>query len=362
MKIEQTSINLNNQYCPIYIGENLLQNQSLLRSYVTGRQVMIVSNETVAALYLNSLKAMYYDYQCDTSILPDGEQYKNIEQWECILHNLAFHNHHRDTTLIALGGGVIGDITGFAAACYQRGVDFIQLPTTLLAQVDASIGGKTAINHPAGKNLIGTFYQPKVVIIDLNTLDTLPEREFGAGLAEVIKTALIIDKEFFIYLENNMSYLLRRDYKSLKTVIRRSVEIKCDIVSTDEKEKSSKRTLLNLGHTFAHAIEQLFGYRKWLHGEAVSIGLALSARLSHHKSWLDIESVQRICHLLIQIPLPIYLPESININALLSVMHMDKKVVNQQMHLVLLDRLGHAFISNQITDRELKGFLEITRF
>ena len=358
MKTECISINVNNQNYFIYIGENLLQNRSLLRHYVKGHQVMIVSNETVAAFYLNSLKAIYYDYQCDTSVLPDGEQYKTIEQWEYIFQKLIFNHHHHDTTLIALGGGVIGDITGFAAACYQRGVGFIQLPTTLLAQVDASIGGKTAVNHPMGKNLIGTFYQPTVVIIDLNTLNTLPEREFRAGLAEVIKAALIMDEKFFTDLENNIAYLLQRDFKYLKTIIRRSVEIKCDIVSTDEKEKSGKRVLLNLGHTFAHAIEQLLGYGQWLHGEAVSVGLVLSAKLSHHKNWLDIESVQRICRLLIQISLPIYLPESINIDTLLSVMYMDKKVMNEQMHLVLLDRIGHAFITNQITNGELKRFLE----
>ena len=362
MKTERISINVNNQYYSIYIGENLLHNQSLLRSYVKGHQVMIVSNETVAALYLNPLKAIYYDHQCDTFILPDGEQYKTIKQWECIFHKLVLHNHHHDTTLIALGGGVIGDITGFAAACYQRGVDFIQLPTTLLAQVDASIGGKNAVNHPVGKNLIGTFYQPKVVIIDLNTLNTLPEREFKAGLAEVVKAALIMDERFFSDLENNISCLLRRDFKSLKTVIRRAVEIKRDIVSTDEKEKNSKRTLLNLGHTFAHAIEQLLGYGQWLHGEAVSVGLALSAKFSHHKNCLDIKSVQRICHLLVQISLPICLPKSINVDTLLSVMHMDKKVIDEQLRLVLLDKLGHAFISNQMDDGELKIFLENTRF
>ncbi|AIT62535.1 3-dehydroquinate synthase [Coxiella burnetii] len=358
MKTERVNVNVNNQPYPIYIGENLLQDKSLLQRHVKGRQVMIVSNETIAAFYLDPLKAIYQDFQCDTFILPDGEQYKTLEYWERILHKLASCNHHRDTTLIALGGGVVGDITGFAAACYQRGVDFIQVPTTLLAQVDASIGGKTAVNHPVGKNLIGAFHQPKAVIIDLNTLNTLPEREFKAGMAEIVKAALIEDEKFFTDLENKMSDLLQRNFIFLQAVIKRAAEIKRDIVNADEKERSGERALLNLGHTFAHAIERLLGYGQWLHGEAVSAGLVLAAQLSHRKNLLDFESLQRICRLLTQISLPIHFPKSINADELLSAMYMDKKVANERLHLILLEDLGHAVVSDQVDDRELKSFLE----
>ena len=357
MKIERINVHINDHSYAIHIGDNLLKDSSLLQGYINANQVMIVSNETVMAFYLDPLKVIYRDFQYDTIILPDGELYKTLKYWEHILNKLAAHGHHRDTTLIALGGGVVGDITGFAAACYQRGVDFIQLPTTLLAQVDASIGGKTAVNHPLGKNLIGAFHQPKAVIIDLNTLKTLPEREFKAGIAEIIKAALIMDNNFFNVLENNLSALLKRDFNFLQAVIKRVVEIKKDIVTADEKESIGKRVLLNLGHTFAHAIEQLLSYRQWLHGEAVSTGLVLAAQLSYHKNWLDLESVQRICRLLTKISLPIQLPRSINISTLLSAMHMDKKVANKHLRLILLKRIGNAVIE-EINETELKVFLE----
>lgn len=358
MKTEQLAVNTNDSFYPIYIGENLLQNAALFRHYIKAHQVMIITNETITPLYLNSLKTISHGLQCDIFVLPDGEKYKDLTHLGFILNELAARNHHRDTTLIALGGGVIGDITGFAAACYQRGVDFIQVPTTLLAQVDASIGGKTAVNLTEGKNLIGAFHQPKAVIIDLATLRTLPDREFKAGIAEIIKAALICDDKFFDKLEENLPHLLQRDPNLLQAVIKRACEIKRDIVITDEKEIRGERTLLNLGHTFAHAIERLLGYGDCLHGEAVAIGLVLAAKFSHQQEFLDSATVKRIYRLLEQIPIPINLPEAIDYNTLLSTMYMDKKVLNERLRLVLLKRIGKAVISNQVTHKELKLFFQ----
>ena len=358
MKIEQLTVHANESFYPIYIGENLLQNAALFRHYIKARQVMIITNETIAPLYLDPLKTINHDLQCDIFILPDGEKYKDLTHWAFILNELASRNHHRDTTLIALGGGVVGDMTGFAAACYQRGVDFIQVPTTLLAQVDASIGGKTAVNLSEGKNLIGAFHQPKAVIIDLATLRTLPDREFKAGIAEIIKAALICDDKFFDKLEENLPQLLQRNPTLLQAVIKRACEIKRDIVITDEKEIHGERALLNLGHTFAHAIERLLGYGDWLHGEAVAMGLVLAANFSHQQEFLDSAAVKRIHRLLQKIPIPTRLPKAIEYNALLSTMYMDKKVLNECLHLVLLKRIGEAVISNQVTDKQLKLFFE----
>lgn len=341
---------------PIYIGLDLLNQKKLLHQYIEGSQIMIVTNETIAPFYLAPLKTIFEDVQCDQCLLPDGEQFKDIKQWQEILNKLIAVNHHRNTTLIALGGGVIGDLTGFAAACYQRGVDFIQLPTTLLAQVDASLGGKTAINHPLGKNLIGAFHQPKAVIIDLNTLYTLPPREFNSGIAEIIKTALIYDKKFYLDLETNITFLLRRDLDYLQTTIKRACEIKRDIVSADVKEKTSQRTLLNLGHTFSHAIEQVLGYGYWLHGEAVAVGLILAAELSSYLGLIRSDEVNRIRKLLQQIPLPTQLPKEIVEDSLLVAMHQDKKVMNNHLRLVLLKQIGSAFVASQINDDILKLF------
>ncbi|QTS84234.1 3-dehydroquinate synthase [Coxiella endosymbiont of Amblyomma nuttalli] len=358
MRVEQLTVNTSESFYPIYIGENLLQNVTLFRHHIKAHQVMIVTNETIASLYLNPLKAINHNLQCDIFILPDGEKYKNITHWEFILNKLASCNHHRDTTLIALGGGVVGDITGFAAACYQRGVDFIQVPTTLLAQVDASIGGKTAVNLLEGKNLIGAFHQPKAVIIDLATLRTLPDREFKAGVAEIIKAALIHDDKFFNKLEANFLQLLQRDSTLLQEIIKRACEIKRDIIANDEKEIRGKRALLNLGHTFAHAIERLLGYDNWLHGEAVAMGLMLAVKFSHQQGLLDSTVVKRIHHLLEQIFIPTKFPKAIEHRALLSAMYMDKKVLNGRLHLILLKRIGKAVISDQVTYKQLKLFFE----
>ncbi|MFV9988977.1 MAG: 3-dehydroquinate synthase [Coxiella endosymbiont of Dermacentor nuttalli] len=339
-------VNIKESRYPIYIGTDLLKDKTLLYQYVKGHQIMIVTNKTIAPFYLESLKIIFYDFQCDQFLLPDGEQFKDIRHWQKILNKLITSNHHRDTTLIALGGGIVGDLTGFVAACYQRGVDFIQLPTTLLAQVDASIGGKTAVNHPYGKNLIGAFYQPKVVISDLNTLNTLPQREFNAGISEIIKVALIYDKEFFIDLEKNITSLLKRDLNYLQTTIKRACEIKRDIVNADEKEKTGQRALLNLGHTFGHAIEQLLGYGYWLHGEAVAVGLVLAAELSCYLGLISSYEVNRIRELLQKVPLPTQLPKEIDQDSLLIAMYRDKKVINKHLHLVLLERIGRAIISD----------------
>ncbi len=341
---------------PIYIGSQLLT-KNLLRQHIHGNQVMIISNETVASLYLSSVKQSLQDLACDEILLPDGEQYKNLAQLQRIWDALASHQHHRDTTLIALGGGVIGDITGFAAACYQRGVNFIQIPTTLLAQVDASIGGKTAINHSKGKNLIGAFHQPSAVIIDIDTLKTLPQREYCAGIAEIIKAALICDPVFFTWLETNMPALLQQNKDITTTAIKRACEIKRDIVIADEKEISGERALLNLGHTFAHAIETTLSYGEWLHGEAVAAGIMLAAKLSYHQGWLSQQDLTRVQNLLERVPLPTALPKNISLDNFLSSMQMDKKVLAGKLRLILLPAIGKAALTDQLTIDDVKLIL-----
>ncbi|WP_423063302.1 3-dehydroquinate synthase [Candidiatus Paracoxiella cheracis] len=355
MKTKKVIVKLKERSYPIYIGQGLLSDPELFREHVPSTQVMIVTNETVAALYLSSIKKIFSDRQCDSVILPDGEAYKTIEQWHHILDTLAKNHYHRDATLIALGGGVVGDTAGFAAACYQRGIPFIQVPTTLLSQVDSSIGGKTSVNHPSGKNLIGAFHQPKAVFIDVTTLNTLPEREFNAGIAEIIKAALIKDAKFFKLLESNMPRLLRKDPDALIPIIQRACEIKRDIVMADEKETAGVRELLNLGHTFGHAIEKSLGYGEWLHGEAVSAGLVLAATLSQHKGWIKAEDVDRLIQLLHSIPLPTQLPNQVKYDTLLPAMMMDKKVLANRLRLVLLKNIGHAIVTDEVTEEEIKG-------
>ncbi|QHG92217.1 3-dehydroquinate synthase [Coxiella endosymbiont of Amblyomma sculptum] len=359
MKTDCIFVNTKESCYPIYIGVNLLKDEILLRQYIKNCRIMIVTNGIVAPLYLTPLKVVFHDLQCEHYLLPDGEQFKNIRYWKKILNMLIIGNYPRDSTLIALGGGIVGDLTGFVAACYQRGIDFVQLPTTLLAQVDASIGGKTAINHPYGKNLIGTFHHPKAVVIDLHTLHTLPSREFNSGISEIVKSALICDKGFFIDLEKNITYLLRRDLSYLQIVVKRACKIKIDIINSDEKEKTGIRTLLNLGHTFGHAIEHLFGYGYWLHGEAVALGLVLSAQLSCYLGIIESYEVMRICELLQRIPLPTQLPKGIfrySLDSLLISMRRDKKMTKYRIRLVLLERIGHAIISDQIDENVLRAF------
>ncbi len=339
------SVELGDRSYPIYIDQGLLGNVELIRPYIAGKQVMIVSNETVAPLYLDALLQSLAGFQVSTHILPDGEEFKNLEVLDSIFDALLQVPCDRDTTLIALGGGVVGDITGFAAACYQRGVPFIQIPTTLLAQVDSSVGGKTAVNHPRGKNMIGAFYQPRCVIADISTLSTLDDRQLSAGLAEVIKYGLIRDLKFFVWLEENIDRLCQREPDALAVAIRWSCESKAEIVAQDERE-GGVRALLNLGHTFGHAIEAGMGYGNWLHGEAVATGMLMAADLSCRSGWIKRSDVRRIAELLQRAGLPVTPPEEMDVARYLKLMMVDKKVQQGRIRLVLLKEIGKAFVSD----------------
>jgi len=307
---------------------------------------MIVTNTTVGPLYLDRVRAALDGYSLSVTELPDGERFKNIETLNEIFASLLRNRFDRGCTLVALGGGVVGDMTGFAAACYQRGVDFIQVPTTLLAQVDSSVGGKTGVNHPLGKNMIGAFHQPRCVIADTETLNSLPERELSAGLAEVIKYGLINDYEFFEWLEANMEPLIMRDSEALSYAIERSCADKSSIVAADELE-AGQRALLNLGHTFGHAIETGMGYGEWLHGEAVAAGMCLAARMSVRMGWLDDASERRIRELVARAKLPIDPPAGLDAKRFLELMAVDKKVVAGRLRLVLLRAIGQAVVTDK---------------
>ncbi len=353
--MQKLSVDLGDRAYPIYIGEGLLQ-QALIQPYIRGRQVCIVTNETVAPLYLASLQQTLDAFQVDVLVLPDGEQYKTLEYLNRIFDRLLERRHNRTTTLIALGGGVVGDMTGFAAACYQRGVNFIQVPTTLLAQVDSSVGGKTGVNHPLGKNMIGAFYQPQCVLIDTSVLGTLPARELSAGLAEVIKYGLIYDAAFFDWLEANMSRLAAGDADCLARAIYRSCEIKAEVVVQDEKE-SGIRALLNLGHTFGHAIEASQGYGNWLHGEAVAAGTLMAADLSRRLGWLNDAQFERISAIHIAAGLPVLPPASMSEDDFLSLMAVDKKVLDGQLRLVLLKSIGVGVVTSDFAPERLQETL-----
>ncbi len=337
-------VELGERRYPIFIGSNL-NPQELLEPYIHGKQVMVVSNETVAPLYLDRYKAALENLgkTVATCILPDGEKYKNIEHLNLIFDALLEAGFNRDCTVLALGGGVIGDMVGFASACFQRGVYFIQVPTTLLSQVDSSVGGKTGINHPLGKNMIGAFQQPQVVLADMSQLSTLPDRELSAGLAEVIKYALLGDEEFLVWLEANMVGLIARDEQLLAEAVYRSCAHKARIVANDEKEQG-ERALLNLGHTFGHAIESYLGYGEWLHGEAVATGMVMAADLSHRMGWISLEDLERTKKIISRAQLPIVCPK-IPLDDFLAYMAHDKKVLNGQLRLVLLQQLGKAVIT-----------------
>ncbi len=337
-------VELGDRRYPIFIGSQLDPKQ-LLEPYILGKQVMIVSNETVAPLYL----AHYQDAllalgkNVATCILPDGEKYKNIEHLNLIFDALLQAGFNRDCTVLALGGGVIGDMAGFASACFQRGVYFIQVPTTLLSQVDSSVGGKTGINHPLGKNMIGAFQQPQVVLADMSQLATLPDRELSAGLAEVIKYALLCDEEFLVWLEANMEGLIARDETLLAEAVYRSCAHKARIVANDEKEQG-ERALLNLGHTFGHAIESYLGYGEWLHGEAVATGMVMAADLSQRMGWISEAELERTKKIISRAQLPIICPK-IPLDEFLAFMSHDKKVLNGQLRLILLKKIGQAIIT-----------------
>ena len=340
------NVDLGTRSYPIYIGYDLLQDATLYKRHIISKQVMVVTNTTVAPLYLDRVRHQLDEFHPVTCVLPDGEQYKTLEVMNEIITRLLQARFSRTCCLLALGGGVIGDITGFAAACYQRGVGYIQLPTTLLSQVDSAVGGKTAVNHPLGKNMIGAFHQPLAVISDISVLDTLNDRELHAGLAEVIKYGLIRDHEFFNWLEINITHFLARKRDVLMHAVEHSCRNKAEVVSSDEKE-SGIRALLNLGHTFAHAIETGLGYQGWLHGEAVATGMLMAADLSSRHGWLAAADTDRIRKVLVESQLPVRLPSSLASKQLLELMSVDKKARDGILHLVLLNGIGNAIVTNE---------------
>lgn len=351
--MQTLNVELGSRSYPIYIGSHL-DVATLLEPYIKGRQIMIVTNTTVAPLYLahyqTALQSL--DKTVASCILPDGEKYKDFQHLHLIFDALMEAGFNRDCTILALGGGVIGDMAGYAAASFQRGVDFIQVPTTLLSQVDSSVGGKTGINHPLGKNMIGAFKQPKVVLADMSQLDTLPDRELSAGLAEVIKYALLGDEAFLVWLEQNMPALIARDETALAEAVYRSCAHKARIVANDEKEHG-ERALLNLGHTFGHAIESYMGYGVWLHGEAIAAGMVMAADLSQRMGWIDAQDVERVKAIFKQANLPTQAPK-IPLDDFLSYMSHDKKVLNGQLRLILLKKLGQAIITNEFDVEAMK--------
>jgi len=348
-------VELGDRSYPIYIGSDLLSQSELFTKHIKSKQVVVVTNETVAPLYLNAILKNLQACIVETVILPDGEQFKTLDYVGQIFDKLLANKFSRNATLIALGGGVIGDMGGFTAACYQRGIPFLQIPTTLLAQVDSSVGGKTGVNHPLGKNMIGAFYQPQCVIADADVLDTLDDRQLSAGLAEVIKYGLIRDAGFFEWLENNIDALLARDKQALAYAIERSCINKAEIVAEDETETGVRATL-NLGHTFGHAIETGAGYGKYLHGEAVAIGTCQAADLSKRKGWLDEQEVVRIIALFQKAKLPVEPPPQIDSDRFLELMAVDKKNVDGQIRLILLQKIGIATLPVDVD----KHLLEMT--
>jgi len=356
--IQTLDVALEERSYPIMIGRGVLANGALLRPYIKQSKVLIVTNETVAPLYLNTLQSALekQGVSAISVVLPDGEQFKNWETLNLVFDALLGAHCERGTTLVALGGGVVGDMGGFAAACYQRGMPFIQVPTTLLSLVDSSVGGKTAINHPLGKNMIGAFYQPKAVLADIGTLDTLPDRELKAGLAEVIKYGLIRDLEFFSWLELHIDSILARDPEAVTFAVHRSCANKAEVVAADERE-TGERALLNLGHTFGHAIETGMGYGKWLHGEAVAAGTLIAAELSSQLGWLDAEAVLRIERLFLRAGLPVRGP-GLGVARYLELMRHDKKVEAGRLRLVLLQGIGRAVMSDAASEAQIARAIE----
>ncbi len=346
------TVELGERSYPIYIGENLLGDNSMLLPHIPGKNVLVVSNETVAPLYLEKTLAMLSGRHTEACILPDGEEYKNLQTLNTIYDVLLGKKMDRNSTIVALGGGVIGDMAGFAAASYQRGVHLVQIPTTLLAQVDSSVGGKTAVNHPLGKNMIGAFYQPRAVIADTATLNTLPDRELSAGLAEVIKYGLIRDLPFFEWLQQGMDRLLARDAEALAYAIEKSCRNKAEVVAADEKE-SGQRALLNLGHTFGHAIEAGLGYGRWLHGEAVATGMCMAATMSQQLGWISSDDLDRITAMIERASLPVNAPAELSVERFVELMSVDKKVMDGVLRLVLLRDIGHAVITKDYTQKQL---------
>lgn len=358
--MQTLKVELGDRSYPIFIGQGLLD-RGVMAPYITGKQVLIVTNETIAPLYLSRLKTtLDKQFNVDVVVLPDGEQYKNLDQINTIFDALLDKRHNRTTTLLALGGGVIGDMTGFAAACYQRGVSFIQVPTTLLSQVDSSVGGKTGVNHPLGKNMIGSFHQPQCVVIDTDVLNTLPEAELSAGMSEVIKYGLIYDEAFLCYLEDHIDGLMGLQPDLLEQAIFRSCEIKAEVVAQDERE-GGIRALLNLGHTFGHAIETDQGYGAWLHGEAVGAGTMMAADLSCRLGYITPSDVERIRNILEAANLPITPPESMSAERFVELMTVDKKVIDGSIRLVLLKAVGDAIVTSDFSPDKLQETLQAGR-
>ena len=352
----QVDVDLGKRSYPIYIGAGVMERGALLGRHIAGGQVAVFSNETVAPLYLDRLlEALGSRYQIDVFTMPDGEEHKNLDSYASAVDFLLEHRHGRDTTLIALGGGVVGDLTGFVAATYQRGVDFIQVPTTLLAQVDSSVGGKTAVNRPRGKNMIGAFYQPRCVLADTSVFDTLPDREYRAGLAEVVKYGIIVDAEFFRWLQQSVAPCLARQPDALAHAVRRSCELKAQVVSADERE-GGLRAVLNFGHTFGHAIETLTGYRRYLHGEAVAIGMVMAADLSARQGLLPWSQALEIRQLLASFALPVASPP-LDVSDMIQAMGTDKKVKSGKLRLVLAEAIGSVQVTEEVDMSALRQTL-----
>ncbi|MFC4700948.1 3-dehydroquinate synthase [Glaciecola siphonariae] len=354
-------VDLGERSYPIYIQAGILSDAGFLFSEIRAKHIIIISNTVVSPLYLDTLagRVQALGKRVDRIVIADGEQEKTLANFEYIMSKLLAMPASRDACIVALGGGVIGDLAGFVSACYQRGIDFVQVPTTLLSQVDSSVGGKTAVNHPLGKNMIGAFYQPKAVYIDTATLSTLAPREFAAGMAEVIKYGIIYDLAFFTWLENNIDSIKRKDSDTLNTMIARCCEIKATIVAQDEREQNI-RALLNLGHTFGHAIEAEQGFGNWLHGEAVAAGMVIAARLSAMRGDVDLTEVTRISQLIAAFDLPIAGPGNMNAAAYISHMQRDKKAVNNAMRFVLPIGIGKAKVVGDVSSEALTELLDVS--
>jgi 3-dehydroquinate synthase len=360
--MERITVNLGERSYPISIGAGLFDDPAQLSFLGQKRKVVVISNVTVSPLYATKIVRLLQGLDCVPAVLelPDGEQYKSLVTLNQIMDFLLEGNYARDVAIVALGGGVIGDLVGFAAACYQRGVDFVQIPTTLLAQVDSSVGGKTAVNHPLGKNMIGAFYQPKAVVIDIDCLQTLPKREFAAGIAEIIKYGIIYDQAFFVWLEDNLHKLYDLEEKALTYAIARCCEIKAEVVAKDEKE-SGIRALLNLGHTFGHAIEAELGYGNWLHGEAVSSGTVMAAKTAEIQGLITEQQLERIVTILKRAQLPIHTPDTMAFDDFMKHMMRDKKVLSGQLRLVLPTGIGTAEVVKGVPEAVIKQAIDFAR-
>ncbi len=355
--MRQVTVELGVRSYPVYIGGDLLGSEQMLARHLDSRQVLVVTNTTVGPLYLKRVMGALAACETHSLTIPDGEIYKTLDVMNDIVTELLKRRFNRDAALLALGGGVVGDVTGFAAAVYQRGIRYLQLPTTLLAQVDSAVGGKTAVNHELGKNMIGAFHQPAAVISDTATLATLPPREFSAGLAEVIKYGLIRDPEFFAWLEQNMDELMQREGDALEQAIYQSCLNKAAVVAEDEQE-AGVRAILNLGHTFGHAIETALNYREWLHGEAVAVGMLMAADLSRRLGWLQADVPERLKALLRRAKLPVAPPPAVDARRMRELMKVDKKARSGGLRLVLLQDLGRAVVTPDYGEAHLKETLE----